>query len=484
MIKNSSTSEAVAAPERLEKGVLSVFNGIALAAAAMAPVTGVVLNAPAAGPGVGAALPLGFVLAFISCLLVGNTVVQFARWLPSSGSYYNFISHGLGSMAGFFTGWLFWMGYTVIVPGLCTALGAFTHDYVLATFNVDTPWWIYSLIGLAIVLVLSITSIKTSVRVDLALLTIEVVFFLALAVVAIVKAGSNNTAAVFLPSASHTGFSGIGIGIVFGIFSFVGFDAAATLGEESRNPRRTVPLAVVGALLSVGIFYVIVSYALTVGYNITNPANLDAFLKDPNPFITLSNRDTPWLTQIISLSSIAGIFSCLLAVHNTSVRVLFSMGRDRILPGVLGRVHRRWYSPYTAIYLQTCLTILIGFPLGFWLGPGATGSYGFTGAIGTAAIVLVYMLSSIALARYALRIGKFNLLLHGILPALGFLALAYPLWSVGQPDQPYPYNLVLPIVVIWIIGGIGLYSYLRARAPEKLAKMGQVLADEDEVQQA
>ena len=199
---NPSMDSSPGAPlqiHRLEKNVLSVPNGIALAAAAMAPVIAVVLNAPAAGPVAGAALPLSFLLAFIACLLVGNSIVQFARHLPSAGSFYTFNSYGLGKTAGFFTGWLFWIGYAILAPGLFTALGAFAHDYVASTFNTDVPWWIFSLIGLAIVVGLSIRSIKASVRVDLTLLIIEVLVFLLLAMIAIAKAGSSNTLTVFTP---------------------------------------------------------------------------------------------------------------------------------------------------------------------------------------------------------------------------------------------------------------------------------------------
>src|ERR1700739_430184 len=83
-------------PHRLQRGVLTVPNGIALAAAALAPVLAVVRTPPAAGPVAGAALPLSFLLAFVACLLVGNTVIQFARKLPSAGSFYTFHSYGLG----------------------------------------------------------------------------------------------------------------------------------------------------------------------------------------------------------------------------------------------------------------------------------------------------------------------------------------------------------------------------------------------------
>src|SRR6201993_5429457 len=154
-------------PHRLEGGVLTVPKGIPLAAAAMAPVLAVVLNAPAAGPVAGAALPLSFLLAFVACLLVGNTVVQFSRRLPSAGSFYTFNSRGLGPAAGFFTGWLFWIGYAVLAPGLFDAFGSFVQDYFVLTFHLNVPWWIFSLAAMAIVFGLSVRSIKASVRIYL-----------------------------------------------------------------------------------------------------------------------------------------------------------------------------------------------------------------------------------------------------------------------------------------------------------------------------
>ncbi len=332
---------------------------------------------------------------------------------------------------------------------------------------------------MAIVVGLSIRSIKASVQVDLVLLVIEVAVFLLLAIIAIAKGGSGNSAAVFTPAASPTGFSGVGLGVVFGILSFIGFDAAATLGEETRNPRRNVPLAVGGALLFVGVFYVFVMYALTAGYGLNNPTNLKAFLADANPFVTLAHNDAPWLEQIVDICAVVGIFSCLMAIHNTTTRIIFSMGRDHVLPSILGRVHSRWFSPYTAIVAQTIFTLVVGIPVAIRLGPGATGAYGFTGAIGTVAIVIVYMLSNIALIRYFFKLPERNWFLHIVIPILGVLALAYPLWSVAQPGQAYPYNLVPYIVIIWLVLGVILYFYLRANSPEKLNALGSFMAEEN-----
>jgi len=470
---------SAAGSQRLQRGVLTVPNAIALSAAAMAPVLAVVLNAPAAVPAAGAAIPLSFVLAFVAAALVGNTVVQFAREFPSAGSFYTFNSKGLGPAAGFFTGWLFWIGYAMLAPGLFTAFGAFCHDYTLATFHDQVPWWGFSLAAMAVVCGLSLTSIKASVNVDLSLLVIEVVVFVILSVLAIITAGSGNTTAVFLVSSSPKGISGVGLGVVFGLLSFIGFDAAATLGEETRNPRRSIPLAVIGALGVVGVFYIIAMYALTAGYRLNDPAQVMAFLHDANPFVTLGQRVAPWLLQPIELAAIGGIFSCLLAIHNTTVRIMFSMGRDRVLPASLGAVHRRWFSPYRAIMAQTVFTIVVGFAVAAWLGPGATGAYGFTGAIGTVAIVIVYMLSNIAHIKYFWRVPGRSVVTHVIVPALSIVSLAYPLYSVAAPDQLYPYNMVPFIVGVWLILGIVLHYYYRVTSPEKIAAIGASAVTDD-----
>src|SRR6185295_15353762 len=120
----------------------------------------------------------------------------------------------------------------------------------------------FSLAAMVLVFALSTRSIKASVQVDLTLLALEVVIFLTLAIVAISKAGDGNSVAYFAPSSSPGAWEGVGLGAVFGILSFIGFDAAATLGEETKDPERSIPIAVGGALGAVGVFYVFVMYAL------------------------------------------------------------------------------------------------------------------------------------------------------------------------------------------------------------------------------
>jgi amino acid transporter len=142
-------------------------------------------------------------------------------------------------------------------------------------------------------------------------------------------------------------------------------------------------------------------------------------------------------------------------------------------------VHARWFSPLRAIVAQTVFTLVIGLGAGAWLGPGATGAYGFTGAIGTVAIVLVYLASCVALIRYFWNRPERRIVAHVILPILGVLALAYPLYAVSKPGQAYPYNLVPIVVLVWLVAGVGLFLYYRARSPQKITALGTFIAEDD-----
>ena len=150
-----------------------------------------------------------------------------------------------------------------------------------------------------------------------------------------------------------------------------------------------------------------------------------------------------------------------------------------MLPASLGRIHQTWYSPIRAIIVQSIFTVVIGIGVGIWLGPGATGAYGFTGTIGTVAIVIVYIMSNIALVKYFWKLPERKLATHVVVPALGVLALLYPLYAVADPTQSYPYNLVPIIVLLWITAGVVLYFYYRAKSPEKIAALGSFITEED-----
>lgn len=474
-----TSTQAEESKPQLPRGILSVRNCIALSAAAMAPVLAVILNAPAAGADAGAALPVAFLFAFIAALFVANTVIEFARKLPSAGSFFTFCSRALGSLAGFYAGWLYAGAFVMLTIGLFTANGVILRTYLQSTFHWNVPWWILGIILLGIAMTLSVRSIRTSVRLDLILLAVEMFVFALLALISIIRAGNGNSLTYFNPLSGPSGFSGVGLGVVFGLLSFIGFETAAVLGEETSNPKRNIPRAVRLALLGVGVFYVFVMYGLVAGFHLNTAAGLKAFLASPAQFSTLASQFAPWLRQPVELCAIAGVFSCMLATLNATVRVVFAMARERVLLGQLSRVHKRFRSPFVSIYAVVGFALAAGIILSVWLGSGLTDVYGYSGSIGTIAIILVYGLANIGLIRFYWGQPDFNIWKHLVIPLLGTVVLLYPLYETAKPGQPFPYNNVAYVVLAWVVIGFGVYSYLKRKAPDRLAALGATLATEE-----
>ena len=284
---------------------------------------------------------------------------------------------------------------------------------------------------MALVFVLSLRSIKASVRVDLTLLGFEIVVFSVLAIISIVKGGSGNTLHYFTPGASSKGVSGVGLGAVFGVLSFIGFESAAVLGEESRNPRRNIPTAVIGARSSSASS---TSFRCTPCRPITTSTTRRRSRRSSTTRrrFHVARRYASWMTNIIDIAGVFGLFSCFLAVQNATVRVIFSMGRDKVLPGRLGAVHKRFHSPFVAIFL-TALSIAAGIGLSAWLGSADRRLRLDRLDRHRRDYPRLDMLANVGLIRFFWRDPERSILKHVVAPILGIVALAYPLWSTAKP---------------------------------------------------
>jgi amino acid transporter len=328
-------------------------------------------------------------------------------------------------------------------------------------------------------MILSVRSIRTSVRLDLILLAAEMFVFALLALIAIIRAGSGNSLSYFNPTSGPNGLSGVGLGVVFGLLSYIGFEAAATLGEETANPKRNVPLAIRAALIGVGVFFVFVLYGLAAGFHLNTDEGLTNFLASPAQFTSLAEQNAPWLTQPVEFAAVAGLFSCMLAVLNTTVRVMYAMASERVLPPVLSRIHPKFRSPFISIYVLVGFSVIVGIALSLWVGSGLTDVYGFTGSIGTIGVILVYAMANVGLIRFYWGEADFNAWRHLVAPVIGTAVLLYPLWSTVKPGQDFPYNHVSEIVLVWLVIGLAVYYYIKRTAPEKLAAMGATMATDD-----
>ncbi|MEY2554190.1 MAG: hypothetical protein QOC57_2050, partial [Ilumatobacteraceae bacterium] len=206
---------------------------------------------------------------------------------------------------------------------------------------------------------------------------------------------------------------------------------------------------------------------------------LENFLASPAQFSSLAEQYAPWLKQPVELAAVAGLFSCLLAVLNTTVRVMYAMARERVLPPALSKVHPKFRSPFVSIYALVAFSIVGGVLLSAWLGSGLTDVYGFTGAVGTVAIILVYALANVGLIVFYWGKPDFHVWRHLIAPVIGTAVLIYPLFEMAKPGQPFPYNHVSQIVIAWALIGFAVYAYLKKKSPDKLAALGATMATDE-----
>jgi amino acid transporter len=452
----------------------------------MAPAGAVAFSLGAAIPFTGGALPLAVVFALIVCVLVALNIGSMASKLPSAGGYFTYVNHGLGPQVGWLTGWLFTFTYVLFIPLTLLVLGPVTDSFLSSTFHLSlgqNGWIVYSLIWAAITFGLTFFGIKISADAGVILGLIEISAFALLAVFLIVAAGSGNTLATFNPASSLQsglgGWQGVLFGTLFAFLAFSGFESSATLGEESHNPRRIVPLAILLATVCIGVFYVFCSYAGVVGWGFKH---ITTYPQDPNPWGTMASRvwgPFAFIAILVILNSALGNAN---AGVNAGARMIFSMGRIKAFPEVLGRTNR-YRVPGPAIILALVLGIIIMLWTGLVYGP--TLAFGFVGAVLTVPIILVYMATCLAVPFFYWREyhSEFNVWRHVILPAIPFVLLGVVIFFQFVPFPAAPFNLVGLIDGIWLVLGIIVVVFLSVRAPHVLHEGTRLFAEEPDVKE-
>ena len=254
---------------RLERHAIGLPAVTAQSAALIAPAAGSVAGLVFIVGYSGAATPLAFLIGLLVCVCIALVIGEYARRLPSAGSFYTYLTRTFGPKTGFVTGVALFGAYLLLFPFQLDFFGNFVSS-LLAASGVHIAWWVFSAALIVLSTTLGVLGVKPSLRTGLIGLGFEMVILTIFALVIIFKGGAaGNTIQTFDPSHSLKGSSGLLTAVVYTIFAFVGFESATTLGDEAREPRRTIPRAVMLTTLVVGVFYVIVSYAVTIGYGVS-----------------------------------------------------------------------------------------------------------------------------------------------------------------------------------------------------------------------
>jgi amino acid transporter len=386
-----------------------------------------------------------------------------------------------------------------VAPILLAAFGFYGATFLQAYLNVDvdftTLWVVLAVLCGLLLWWLIYSGVQLSTRAGVVLGVIEISIFVFISVLMIANAGNRNTIDVFIPGAE--GIQPAFQGMIFCLLAFIGFEAAAPLGEEARDPRRTIPKAVIWSTIGVGSFYVLCYYAATVFFGPDRMGEFYGF-----------NGGDPWGFMGTEVLGTLGGILVVFAIINSSLanansgataatRSIFSMARGGLLPKFLSAVHPTHRTPVNAVHLQVLLAIVVAVAGGLLLandpfeGLGPINIYVFIGTMLGLIFAGMYMAVNVAVIGFYLRERRdeFNVIKHLLIPILGVLAMIPAMMSViGGLTIPFfditldPYTTSLrftaPIVGVWMAIGVVAYFWLRMRSPQALERMGQIYGGE------
>jgi amino acid transporter len=375
----------------------------------------------------GLVTPWAFLFGGILLGLQALSAAQLAKVFPSAGGWYTWIARAFHPRAGFFAGVLF----SIWLPPVATLTMSYLAKTVLepsikAEYGVDIPWWIWVVVGVALVIFFAYQGIAISEKALIVTGLIEIVIMVALAVTGLASPGPGGFS--FAPlNPGHFGLAGnLFLGVVFSIFAFSGWESTGPLAEESRNPKRNVPIGLVGSVAVLTVYFVFVTWGYLVGIGVSKVGSIPA--ATAFPVATMAQRvwGGAWVLLLFALLNSAIALS--IACFNGGTRTWYAMGRSGVLPKMVGKVNPVRKTPVNAINLQIGVQVLAFVCVLIWGVENVFFSWANAITIG---LVFMYVLCNIGVVKYYLTEGRgqFNPILHIVVPVVASAAGIVVVWK-------------------------------------------------------
>src|SRR5262245_11567101 len=321
-----------------------------------------VLTGTAASQNAGPALVFSMILSAVGCAFAGLCYAEFAAMVPVAGSAYTYAYATVGEIFAWIIGWDLILEYALSTSTVAVGWSGYfvsrTHDVGL-----DVPASLanppLNLPALAIVLVVAallVIGIKQSADTNTLLVAIK-----SLVLIVFVVAGASyikrENLTPFVPPNTGTfgefGWSGVlrGAGVMF--FAYIGFDAVSTAAQEARNPSRDMPIGILGSLAICTVIYILVAVVLIgiVPYS-------ELMVADPLA-VGIDATGIRWLSPVIKIAALFGLFSTMLVNLLAQTRIFFSMSRDGLLPPIFSVVHPRFRTPHASTIMTGVVIALV-----------------------------------------------------------------------------------------------------------------------------
>jgi amino acid transporter len=433
---------------------LRFWEAIALSIGIMAPTAAMALNGTIPAGLVGAAVPLVFVLATIGVLFVMWGFVRLSRSFSHAGSVYAFTGVTLGPRAGFVAGWALLGTYLAFTIGSTAEVGLFLGQ-VLQSIGWGSPdWLVIALPAAAVVAAFAYGDVRFATRTLLVLELVSVTLISVLVVVILARVGGGHaphgqTLTFDVFRQGPVSLSTLGFATVFAFLSFAGFEGAAVLGEETAQPGRTIPRAIVRAVVIAGLFYVVCIFAQTVGFG-TDAAGTKAFASSTAPLGDLGRSYvSSSYADLLNLGAAISGFASALGTATGASRILFAMGRDGFVTTRLGRTSQRFGSPANALAVVMAIVIvaLVALRLN---GTAGVNAFFYPGTMGVLALIVAYAMTNLGAGLW-LVVDRRLPAWEGVFPVGALLFLGYVLYKQLVPAPSYPFNWFPYLTAGWLL---------------------------------
>ncbi|WP_370544787.1 APC family permease [Frigoribacterium sp. VKM Ac-2530] len=408
--------------------------------------TGILVVLGTAVPLAGPAVFLAFVLAGVAALLSALSYAEMAGSVPVSGSSYSYAYATLGEGVAWVCGWCLVLEYAVSVAAVAVGAGQYV-DEALRVFGLSLPdvvagppaeGGLLNLPAAALVLLATLVLVpgaRESAWVNTVLVVVKVgllVFFVAVAFTAF-SAGN------FEPLAPM-GAAGVSAAASRLFFSYIGFDAASTAGEEARDAKRDLPRAIVASIVIITVLYILVAVAAVGARPWQDFTDGEATLVT----IVADITGQPWVAFLFAVTAVAAIASVVLTVLYGQTRIFLSMARDGLVPSVLGRISPRTRTPVAG-------TLIVGGAVALTAAFIPLGALADATSIGTLFAFALVNLSVIWLRRNRPELERtFRVPLYPVVPLLGFATCVLLMVTLG--------GITWAAFAVWMGVGVAVYA--------------------------
>lgn len=471
----SNVSNALA---RGRLGVPSVIFFVLSAAAPLTVVAGVVTTGYAVTGVTG--IPLAFLVVAVVLAFFSVGYVAMSRRVANAGAFYAYVSRGIGRPAGVGAAWVALIAYNALQVGLYGAIGAAAAPVLGQWSGVEPHWSLVAVTAWALVAVLGM------LRVDINGMVLAVLLIAEIAVILVFDLGqllnpAGGAISFATLSPENLFVPGAGALLVLAMTGFVGFESSVVFSEESKDPKRTVPVATYLSVVIIAGLYALSSWTMTVA---TGPDRIAdaAGAQGVELIFNLAGAHLGDTAVSIGLALfVTSVLAAMISFHNTTARYAFALGRERVLPAVFGQTSPRSGAPRVASIAQSVLglVVIITYAVAGW--DPVVRLFYWAGAGGGFGVLLLIAITSVAVIAFFARGGVEETLWRRLIaPGLAAAALiAIITVAVANfatllgvaPDSPLRWAIpaVYPVAALL---GLLWALVLRSRRPEIYARIG------------